>query len=282
MAESRPGATEQELAGTVAGCYARHGCSTGYSTILSVRGEVLHNHSHGNTLRAGDLLLMDSGAERPSGSGADVTRAWPVTGEFSSEQRDVYRIVLDAQLASEEAVRPGARWLEVHLASARVIARGLVDLKLLNGDPDDLVARGAHTLFFPHGVGHFLGLDTHDLRVFGDRVLYPAGRKRSTEFGTDMLRMDPDLEPGMVVTVEPGIYFIPALIRGEAFRTRFPDAVNWERAAKYLEMNDGRGFGGVRIEDDLLVTEDGHRNLTPGIPKEPGEVEAAVRTAAWA
>jgi Xaa-Pro aminopeptidase len=282
MAESRPGVTEQELAGTVAGWYARHGCAEGYQTILSVRGEVLHNHSHGNPLRAGDLVLMDSGAERPSGYGADVTRAWPATGELTPVQRDVHRIVLDAHLAACAAVKPGARWLEVHLAAARVIARGLVDLKLLKGEADDLVARGAHTLFFPHGVGHFLGLDTHDLRVFGDRVLYPAGRRRSTDFGTDMLRMDPDLAPGMVVTVEPGVYFIPALIRGQDFRRRFPDAVDWDRAAAFLDLNDGRGFGGVRIEDDLLVTDDGHENLTPDIPKEPGDVEAAVRTAAWA
>jgi len=282
MGETRPGVTEQELAGTVAGCYARAGCSTGYTTILSVRGEVLHNHSHGNTLRAGDLVLMDSGAERPSGFGADVTRAWPASGEFTPEQRDVYRIVLDAHQAAAEAVRPGGRWMDVHLASARVIARGLTDLKLLKGDPDDLVARGAHTLFYPHGVGHYLGLDTHDLRVFGDRVMYPAGRTRSTDFGTDMLRMDPDLEAGMVVTVEPGLYFIPALIRGDDFRARFPDAVDWDRAAAYLEMNERRGFGGVRIEDDFLVTEDGRENLTPDIPKEPGEVEAAVQTAACA
>lgn len=282
MAATRPGVSEQELAGVVEGCYAGHGCTTGYGTILSIRGEVLHNHSYENTLRDGDLLLVDSGAEVPSGYGADVTRAWPATGEYTPEQRDVYRIVLDAQSAASELVRPGTRWRDVHFQAARVITQGLADLRVVRGPVDDALERGAHAVFFPHGVGHFLGLDTHDLRVFGDRVLYPADRRRSTDFGTDALRMDRDLEPGMVVTVEPGLYFVPALLTLPELRERFRDVVDFDRAHAFLKMNDGRGFGGVRIEDDLLVMPDGHESLTPGIPKEPEDVEAAVGTAAWA
>lgn len=276
MRGTRPGVREQELAGDVDGWYARHGCSIGYTTILSVRGEVLHNHAHDHTLRDGDLVLLDSGAELPSGYGADVTRAWPANGRFEPDQLRVYETVLRAQLAAIELVRPGARWRDVHLRAAEVITEGLAELGLLRGSPSMLLERGAHALFFPHGVGHFLGLDTHDLRIFGDRVLYPGERKRSEQFGLDALRMDRDLEPGMVVTVEPGVYFVPAILHRREFRESFADAVDFEHAEEYLQRRDGRGFGGVRIEDDVLVTPDGHEILTPAIPKRPDEVEADV------
>jgi Xaa-Pro aminopeptidase len=236
---------------------------------------VLHNHAHGNVLRDGDLLLVDAGAELPSGWGADVTRTWPAAGTFTAEQRAVYEIVLRAQRAATDAVRPGVRWSAVHRRAAETITEGLVDLRLLRGRVDDLVQRGAHGVFFPHGVGHFLGLDTHDLRVFGDRILYPDA-ERSTQFGTDMLRMNRVLEPGTVVTVEPGVYFVPAILGRAELRERFADAVDFERAASFTNANGGRGFGGVRIEDDVLVTGTGQESLTPGIPADPGEVEAAV------
>lgn len=275
MAGSAPGVAELELAAGAEATYLRRGCSTGYTTILSVRGEVLHNHSHAQTLQDGDLVLMDSGAEVPSGYGADVTRAWPAGGRFTPEQRAVYDVVLAAHRAAAADVRPGARWRAVHERAATVIAEGLVELGLLRGAVPDLLSRGAHTVFFPHGVGHFLGLDTHDLRIFGDRVLYP-GRARSTEFGTDTLRMDVDLDAGMVVTVEPGIYFVPTILRLPELRRRFEGMVDFARAEEYTRANGGRGFGGVRIENDLLVTPDGHENLTPGIPEDAADVEAAV------
>lgn len=275
MAETRPGVTEQHLTAVVDGTFLRHGCASGYQTILSIRGEVLHNHAHGNVLSDGDLLLVDAGAERPSGWGADVTRTWPASGSFAPEQRAVYEIVRRAHEAALDAVRPGVRWADVHRRAAETIALGLVDLRLLRGRADDLVQRGAHGVFFPHGVGHFLGLDTHDLRVFGDRILYP-GAARSAQFGTDMLRMNRVLEPGMVVTVEPGVYFVPAILRRADLRERFAADVDFERAATFTRVNAGRGFGGVRIEDDALVTGAGTEILTPGIPVDPDEVEAAV------
>jgi Xaa-Pro aminopeptidase len=237
---------------------------------------VLHNHQHDGTLHDGDLVLLDAGAEVASGYGCDVTRTWPASGEFSAEARDVYETVLRAQRAAIRAVRDRARFRDVHFRAAEVIAEGLVELGILRGAVQDLVARGAHALFFPHGVGHFLGLDAHDLESFGDRILYGEGRRRSEEFGTAFLRIDRDLEPGMVVTVEPGIYFVPAILHHREFREKFAGDVDFERAERYLESNAGRGFGGVRIEDDVLTTESEPEVLTSAIPKEIGELEEIV------
>jgi Xaa-Pro aminopeptidase len=275
MASTRPGVTEGQLHGVLEGAFLRGGGEPGFTSIVTVRGEVLHNQSRGGTLEDGDLVLVDAGAEVRSGYGADVTRAWPANGRFSPGQRDVYELVLAAEKAAIDAVRPGVRYRDVHLTAARVLAAGLVDLGLLRGDADTLVERGAHALFFPHGVGHLLGLDTHDLESFGDAVLY-AGRTRSTQFGTAFLRIDLDLEEGMVVTVEPGCYFVPGILRGAEFRRDFADVADFDATERWLETNDGRGFGGVRIEDDVLVTADGRDVLTAGLVKEIADVEAAV------
>lgn len=273
MKASRPGVKEELLAGLVEGAFARSGCVPAYGTILSVRGEVLHNHDHGNTLAAGDIVLLDAGAEGPAGYCSDVTRCWPVGGAFTPEGRDVYELVLKAELHAIGQVRPGVRYRELHLSACRVLAQGLVDLGLLTGAPDSLVEAGAHALFFPHGLGHQLGLDVHDLEAFGDRVLYP-GRERSTQFGTAFLRMDMDLAEGMVFTIEPGLYFVPAILRSPDFRAKFRGQVNFDRAERYLAMNGGRGLGGVRIEDDVVCTATGSEVLTAAIPKGRAEVEA--------
>ncbi|MBZ0267186.1 aminopeptidase P N-terminal domain-containing protein, partial [bacterium] len=227
MALTRPGVTEQQLHGVLEGAFLRGGGVPSFTSIVSVRGEILHNHRRGGTLRDGDMVLIDAGAEMGSGYGADLTRAWPANGRFSGAQRDVYELVLAAETAAIEAVRPGARFRDVHLTAARVLAAGLVDLGLLRGDADTLVERGAHALFFPHGVGHLLGLDAHDLESFGDAVLYGEGRQRSTQFGTAFLRIDLDLEEGMVVTIEPGCYFVPGILRGGEFRRDF---ASWSSA----------------------------------------------------
>lgn len=279
MANTRAGITEQELVGHVEGVFVKHGCVPAYNTILSVRGEVLHNHDHGNVLKKGDLVLLDGGAELPSGYCADVTRTWPVDGRFTPQQRDIYDIVLAAELASIDKVAPGARYRDVHLESARVIADGMAQLKLMKGKAEDLVESGAHALFFPHGVGHLIGLDVHDMEGFGDRIAYAEGRKRSTQFGTRNLRLDVDLQPGMCVTIEPGIYFVPAILRDDAFRSRFQDQIDFGRVDKYLTMNGKRGFGGVRIEDDVACTKSGRDVLTADAPKERVAIEALVGSA---
>ena len=279
MTHTEPGMLEQELVGLVEGCFARHGCVPAYNTILSVRGEVLHNHDHSNTLHDGDIVLLDGGAENATGYCSDVTRSWPVSGKFSSEAADIYDIVLRAEVETIAAAKPGARYRDLHLLSSRIVAEGLADLGLLRGSVDSLVETGAHAVFFPHGVGHLIGLDVHDMEAFGDAIAYPPGRGRSDQFGLQYLRLDIDLEPGMAFTIEPGIYFVPAILHGDEFRDRFKDQVDFDKAELYLKMNDGRGFGGIRIEDDVLCTADGYEVLTDAIPKDRETVEGLVGSA---
>lgn len=280
MKHSKPGVGEQFLAGQVEGALARGGCTPAYNTILSVRGEVLHNHDHRHTLQPGDLVLLDAGAESlDSGYCNDVTRAWPVGGAFSPEARDVYELVLACELDAISAVKPGVRYRDLHLRACRLLADGLVRLGLLEGSADGLVESGAHAVFFPHGLGHQLGLDVHDLETFGDRIHYPNGRTRSPQFGTQYLRMDMDLAPGMVFTIEPGLYFVPAILQNPEFRARFKNQVKWAAAEKYLAMNGGRGFGGIRIEDDVVCTATGSEVLTASIPKTRAELESLAGSA---
>lgn len=279
MANSRAGVTEQELVGHVVGTFAKHGCVEAYGTILSVRGEVLHNHDHSNTLKNGDLVLLDAGAELPSGYCGDVTRTWPVNGKFSPIQRDIYDIVLAAEKASIEMIKPGQRYRDVHIESARVIADGMSQLGLMKGNADDLVATGAHTLFFPHGVGHLIGIDVHDMEGFGEVVAYPNGRKRSKDFGTAFLRNDIDLAAGMCVTIEPGIYFVPAILHDAKFRAQYKGQVDFAKVERFLTMNAKRGFGGIRIEDDVLCTKSGHEVLSIEVPKERIAIESLVGSA---
>jgi Xaa-Pro aminopeptidase len=280
MAKTRPGVREQELVGVVEGAFARHGCVPAYNNILSVRGEVLHNHSHANVLHDTDLVLLDAGAERPSGWCADVTRTWPASGVFGVEAREVYDVVLAAEKAAIAAVQPGVRYRDLHMIACRTLADGLVQMGLLRGKVDDLVEKGAHAVFYPHGTGHLLGLDVHDMEAFGDQVGYGPGRVRSQQFGLGYLRMDLDLDPGMCFTIEPGIYFVPAILRDAAFRKQFKGMVDFARAEKFLGMHGGRGFGGIRIEDDVLCTETGHEVLSASVPKERAAIEALVGSAA--
>ncbi|MCC6334237.1 MAG: aminopeptidase P family protein [Myxococcales bacterium] len=280
MRHSRPGVSEQLLTGHVEGSFSRGGCVPAYNTICSVRGEVLHTNAHENTLQVGDIVLLDAGPEASlSGYCNDVTRCWPVGGPFTPEGRDVYELVLKSQLAAIAAVKPGARFRDLHLLASRVLAEGLVAMGLLSGSPDALVESGAHAMFFPHGLGHQLGLDVHDLETFGDRIHYPNGRTRSAQFGTQYLRMDMDLQPGMTFTIEPGLYFVPAILRSKEFREKFKGQVHFDQAERFLSMNGGRGFGGIRIEDDILCTETGAEVLTAAIPKARAEVESIAGSA---
>jgi Xaa-Pro aminopeptidase len=248
------------------------GCTTGYDTILTQAGEVLHNHDHSQELVAGRMVLLDGGGECASGYGVDVTRTWPVSGAFDARQRAAYEAVLEAQLAAIGRCRVGVRFREVHDAACLVLAQFLVDEGLLRGSAEDAVATGVHALFFPHGVGHLLGLDVHDLENFGDRPSYPPGASRPEAFGTCYLRLDLPLEAGWVVTVEPGFYAVPAILGDPALRDKFAGAVDFDRAARWI------GFGGIRIEDDVLITAGGPEVLTERIPKRVSEVEELVGT----
>jgi Xaa-Pro aminopeptidase len=241
-----------------------------YNPIVTTHGEVLHAQRSDGMLSAGDLLLADVGAETPEGWAGDVTRTWPVSGRFSGTQKAIYEVVLASQLAAIEQVRPGVRYRDVHRTAARVLVEGLVALQILSGDPQELFELGAAALFFPHGVGHLLGLDVHDMEDLGDRAGYAAGRTRATTPGDRYLRLDRDLKPGMALTIEPGFYQIKRLLeRPEEVGALEPHL----RRTELARFADVRG---IRIEDDVLVTESGCEVLTDNIPKSTAALEAAL------
>jgi len=267
-----PGRYEREIAGVLEGIAAARGGRLSFPTIFSVHGETLHNHHYDNVMAEGDIAICDAGAESPLHYAGDVTRTLPVGGEFTPKQRDVYELVLAAQTAAIEAMRPGVLFREVHRKAAEVLTAGLGELGMMKGDVGEAVAAGAHALFFPHGLGHLVGLDVHDMEGLGeDHVGYTSELRRSALFGWRSLRFARELEEGFVLTVEPGLYFIPALIdqwKAEGRHREFID---------YDAVNAGyRDFGGVRLEDDVLVTASGSRVLGPPIPKTVQEVEATM------
>jgi Xaa-Pro aminopeptidase len=273
MRMARPGRVEREVAGTMEDIALSHGVRLAYPAIFSVHGETMHNPYYDNVLRAGDIVVNDSGAESPLHYASDITRTIPVGGRFSQRQREVYSIVLNAQEKALGMTRPGVEWREVHRQAAVALMEGLKGLGLIRGDPEEAVAAGAHTMFFPCGVGHMMGLDVHDMEPLGeDYVGYTDAIRRNPEFGWRYLRLAKAIEPGFVITVEPGIYFIPPLIdqwRAEDKCGRF---INYDKVEKY------RDFHGVRIEDNIAVTANGCRVLGRPIPKTIEEVEAMAST----
>lgn len=251
-----PGVTERALQIELESGFFRHGGQrTGYGTIVGSgpNAAVLHFEPSTRIVQRGEFVLVDAGAEVDRYT-ADVTRTY-VTGEPDPFQRDLYQVVLAAEQRAISRCVVGAEWKEIHLAAALDLTAGLVDLGLLRGLPANLVEREAHTLFFPHGIGHMVGLGVRDTSG-----LFP-GRGRDRRPSLQTLRMDLPLAAGYLVTVEPGLYFIPALLNDPARRTRFATDVNWERAEQCLAL------GGVRIEDNILVTTAGPENLTEEIPK---------------
>ena len=266
-----PGNFERELAGAIEGIALSHGGPVSFPVILSMDGQTLHNHYHGNELVEGRMVVCDAGAETSLCYASDITRTFPVGGKFSARQKDIYNIVLKANVDTCAASAPGIPYRDLHLQAARIIASGLADLGIMKGNVDEAVAAGAHALFFPHGLGHMLGMDVHDMEGLGeDFVGYSNTIRRSGQFGLAYLRMGRELEPGFVMTNEPGCYFIPALIDQWKAAGKFEQFINYEEVEKY------RGFGGIRIEDDVLVTESGSRILGSPIPKTIGEVEATM------
>ncbi|MEA3446144.1 MAG: aminopeptidase P family protein [Bacteroidota bacterium] len=272
MKMAKPGIYEREIAGHIEGIALSHGGSISFPVILSVNGETLHNHYHGNKLREGRMLLTDAGAETPMCYTSDFTRTIPVTGKFSQKQKEIYEIVLAANNKAREATKPGVKYQDIHLLSARVIASGLKELGLMKGDVDEAVKSGAHAMFFPHGLGHMMGLDVHDMEDLGENYVgYDEHTSRIDQFGTAYLRLGRKLETGFVITNEPGIYFIPALIdkwKNENINNQF---INFDK------VNEYRDFGGIRLEDDILVTENGSRLLGKRIPITVDEIESIMK-----
>lgn len=268
MKMAKPGVVEQEIVGVIEGISLSRGGPVSFPVILSIDGQTLHNHYHGNVLKEGRMMVTDAGSESWLRYASDITRTVPVGGRFNQRQKEIYGIVLKANMETIEAIRPGIPYRNIHLLAARIIASGLKDLGLMKGDVDEAVNAGAHALFFPHGLGHMMGLDVHDMENLGENYVgYDDEIKRSKQFGLAFLRLGRKLEPGFVLTDEPGIYFIPTLIDIWKKEGRFTEFINYEKVESYKD------FGGIRIEDDILVTEDGYRVLGKPIPKTVEEVE---------
>ncbi len=272
MRMAQPGVWERDIAGRIDGIASAGGGGNAFPTILTINGQILHNHAHTNRLKKGDLLVVDSGASSPSRYAADITRTIPVGGSFTAKQLDVYEIVRAANEVALAASRPGVPFKDVHFLAAKTIASGLKELGLMKGDVDAAVAQGAHALFFPHGLGHMIGLDVHDMENLGENNIgYDETVERSQQFGLAYLRMAKKLKPGHVLTVEPGIYFIPALIDKWKAEKMHLDFIVYPKLEAY------RAFGGIRIEDNILVTKDGVRVFSKKIPKTPVQIAAAVK-----
>lgn len=271
MRKCKAGVLESDLAGMVEGIALSKGNGVSFPVILSQHGETLHNHNHNLKLEDGKILLIDMGAENNMNYCSDNTRAIPVSGRFTTKQAEIYDIVYQANMQGIAACKPGIHFRDVHQLAVTVITKGLQKLGLMKGDIQKSVELGAHALFMPHGLGHQLGLDVHDMEDLGEKYVgYDDTIERSTIFGWAYLRMAKKLKPGHVVTVEPGIYFIPHLIDIWKKEQKFMEFINYDKVEEYLD------FGGIRIEDDVLITETGYRVLGKAIPKSISELEAIV------
>lgn len=268
----RPGIIEQEIVGIMEGVTLSKGWGIAFPTILTQHGETLHNHIHDKITEAGKLMVIDAGAENNMHYASDFTRTVPVSGKFTPKQRDIYQIVCNANELAYELTKPGITYREVHLASVRLMLEQLKELGLVRGDVDAMQEIGVGGLFMPHGLGHNMGMDVHDMEDLGENLVgYDPDQTRAKQLGLGSLRMARRLVPGHVITDEPGIYFIPALIEEWKAAGKATEFVNYQKLEEYYD------FGGIRLEDDVLVTEDGCRRLGPKrLPIQPDDVEEAM------
>ena len=264
------GKKEVEIVGALHEVAVGAGGQLSFPVILTKNGQILHNHYHGNVLQNGDLVLVDCGAETVSGYAGDMTRTFPVDHHFTSRQKELYEIVVNAHDVAVKALAPGILFKDVHLAACKALTEGLKSLGLMTGDVDEAVAAGAHTMFFQCGLGHMMGLDVHDMEDLGEEYVgYDEFIKKSQAFGLKSLRLGKALEPGFVLTVEPGIYIIPELIDLWKSDNKHAAFVNYQQLESY------RDFGGIRVEEDFFITESGARLLGKPVPKTIEEVEKA-------
>jgi len=270
MRRARPGVVEQEVVGAMEGLALTHGRRLAYPSIFTSHGEILHNHDHSVRLAGGEMIVNDTGANSPLGYASDITRTLPVGGRFQGLQAEAYDLVLQAQANAIAAVAPGVPYRDIHVLACRTLVAGMKDLGFMRGDPDEAVECGAHAIFFQCGTGHMMGLDVHDMEGLGENeVGYGEGFERSPLFGHRSLRLARPLRAGFVVTIEPGIYINPWLTQRWKAEGRHPGFIDYAMFEKHSD------FGGIRIEDDVLVTRDGRRELGPPIPRLRADVEAA-------
>lgn len=262
-----PGMTEAQVAAKVYEVALAQNCNISFPIIATINGQTLHNHSHHNILKEGDLFLLDAGAESQMHYAGDLSSTFPVSKKFTGIQKQIYQASLKAHEAAVNSIAPGIRFKEVHFAACRSIASSMKELGLMKGDVDEAVSEGAHALFFPCGTGHMMGLDVHDMEDLGEVKVGYNGEPKSTQFGLKSLRFAKELRPGHVFTIEPGIYFIPELIDLWKSSGKFSDFLNWSEIEKF------RNFGGIRNEEDFLVTENGYQLLGKAKPKTIEEIE---------
>ncbi|HLN20693.1 MAG TPA: aminopeptidase P family protein [Bacteroidales bacterium] len=268
MKMCRPGMKEQEIFGTIEGIALSKGAGTSFPIILSMNGQTLHNHDHSKTLEKGRMMVTDAGAESLLHYASDITRTTPVGGKFGPLQKSIYEIVLKANMEAIDATKPGVSNRDVHFIAVRSLASGLKELGLMKGDVNDAVSQGAHALFMPHGIGHMLGLDVHDMEALGENYVgYSDEVKRSEQFGTAFLRFALQYKQGHVFTIEPGCYFIPELIEKWKAEKKFTSFIDYGMIDKYMSV------GGIRIEDNIMITANGHKVLGKPIPKTVTEIE---------
>ena len=267
MRAIRPGIHEYEVVAAIEAVASSHNCGLSFPIIATVNGQTLHNHYHGNPVSDGDLFLVDAGAETEMGYAGDMSSTTPANHKFTAKQREVYMIQSAMHDKSVAALRPGITFEQVYDISAQVMVEGLKEIGLMSGDATEAVKAGAHALFYPHGLGHMMGLDVHDMENLGEVYVGYDGRPKSTQFGRASLRLGRTLEPGFVHTIEPGIYFIPELIDQWKAGNKFADFINYGKVETYKD------FGGIRNEEDYLITETGARLLGKRIPRTVEEIE---------
>ncbi|RLD35377.1 MAG: aminopeptidase P family protein [Bacteroidetes bacterium] len=267
MQYARPGMKESEVAAKVYEVALAAGGDISFPIIATINGQTLHNHYHGNIIKEGDLFLLDAGAENELRYAGDMSSTFPVSPTFTQAQKEIYQVALDAHNAAIEACRPGINFKDVHFTAARHIFDGLKALGFTKGDTEEAIHAGAHALFFPCGTGHLMGLDVHDMENLGEQYVGYAGEPKSTLFGIKSLRLGRELKPGFVITIEAGIYFIPELIGLWKSQDKFTEFINYNKVEEY------RHFGGLRNEEDLVITESGHKILGKPLAKSIADVE---------
>lgn len=264
----RPGIRECDVAAAVAQVAFANNYELSFPTIATINGQTLHNHDHSNLIKSGDMLLLDAGAETEMGYAGDMSSTIPADATFTPQQKEIYDIQVAAHEAAVAALRPGIRFEEVYDQACAVIMDHLKQLGFTKGDPMEAVKAGAHAMFMPCGLGHMMGLDVHDMENLGEVYVGYNGKPKSTQFGRKSLRLGRELEPGFVLTIEPGVYFIPELMDLWKSQNKFTEFINYDKLFQY------RGFGGIRNEEDYLITSDGARRLGKKIPLTTEEVEA--------